>query len=246
MGLRLSIVIPAYNEQTRIGSSLNRVLSFARDYPGGAEVIVVDDGSTDGTAGLVEALAVQSGSAGPMLRLIRHPGNRGKGAGVRTGFEQAQGDIVLFSDADLSTPIEEARRLVEPILAGECEVAIGSRALAASVIQVRQSWLRRTMGRIFNRLVRLWTGLDLRDTQCGFKAFARHPSAPAFAAQRLSGFAFDVELLYLARKFGLRILEMPVTWNHVGDSRVSLVGDAGAMFIELIRVRINDWRGRYG
>lgn len=242
MSETLSIIIPAYNEASRIGGSLAEVLRFAERYPGKVEVIVVDDGSTDGTASLIEAF--QPG-AGERLRLVRHPRNRGKGASVRTGFEQARGEIVLFSDADLSTPIEEAVRLIEPVAAGVCDVAIGSRALEQSVIEVRQSWIRRSMGRIFNRIARWWTGLDIRDTQCGFKAFRREVMAPAFARQRLSGFAFDVELLYLANKLGLRVLEVPVTWRHVGDSRVSLVADSGAMLLELLRVRLNDWRGLY-
>ncbi|MEP0841946.1 MAG: glycosyltransferase family 2 protein [Phycisphaerae bacterium] len=245
MSLSLSIIIPAYNEQARIGASLAEVLRFAQARPGGAEVIVVDDGSTDGTADLVSAFIAEHAGGEAALRLLRHEHNQGKGAGVRTGFQHAAGEIVLFTDADLSAPIDEAPRLIEPILAGECDVAIGSRALAGSVIQVRQSWLRRSMGRVFNRLVRAWTGLDIRDTQCGFKAFRRAAMAPAFAVQRVSGFAFDVELLYLARKLGLRVREVPVTWNHVGDSRVSLVFDSAAMFVELLKVRWNDRRGGY-
>lgn len=242
MSEAISIVIPAYNEASRIGGTLAEVLRFAGSYPGGAEVIVVDDGSTDETAALVESLLP---AAGPRLRLARHARNRGKGASVRTGFEQARGEIVLFTDADLSTPIHEAPRLIGPLAAGDCEVVIGSRAMAQSLIQVQQSWVRRTMGRTFNRLVRLWTGLEFRDTQCGFKAFRRSAMAPVFAVQRLSGFAFDVELLYLAVRRGLRVLEMPVAWRHVGDSRVSLVADSAAMLVELIRIRLNDWRGLY-
>ncbi|HOB74570.1 MAG TPA: glycosyltransferase family 2 protein [Phycisphaerae bacterium] len=242
MSETISIIIPAYNEADRIGRSLVEVLRFAADYRGGAEVIVVDDGSTDATAALVESLQA---NAGERLKLVRHTHNRGKGASVRTGFEQAGGEIVLFTDADLSTPIAEAERLIGPVEAGECDVAIGSRAMAQSLIQVQQSWVRRTMGRTFNRLVRMWTGLGFSDTQCGFKAFRRSSMARVFALQRLEGFAFDVELLYLAAKFGLRVLEVPVTWSHVGQSRVSLVGDSAAMLVELIRIRLNDWRGLY-
>lgn len=242
MSVALSIIIPAYNEAARIGQSLADVLRFSADYPGGAEVIVVDDGSTDGTTKIVEGLLP---SAGDRLKLIRHLANCGKGAAVHTGFEATAGEIVLFTDADLSAPISEAPRLIEQLTTGVADFAIGSRALDRSRIRVQQSWLRRTMGRTFNRLVRLWTGLPIRDTQCGFKAFRRAPLAPIFAAQCLHGFAFDVELLYLASRRGLRIREVPVTWNHVADSRVALIGDSLAMFVELIRIRIHAWRGRY-
>lgn len=238
----LSIIVPAYNEASRIGGSLAEILRFAESRPGGAEVIVVDDGSSDATADLVESYRAR---AGEVLKLIRHPRNLGKGAAVRTGFEASGGEIVLFTDADLSAPVAEAPRLIEPIAAGEYDVVIGSRALDPSRIEKHQTWVRQTMGRTFNRLVRLWTGLGIRDTQCGFKAYRRRAMAPVFAAQRVNGFAFDVELLYLATRLGLRILEIPVTWNHVGDSRVSLVADSGAMLVELMRIRVHDWRGLY-
>lgn len=243
MSIALSIVVPAYNEVRRIGGSLEQILRFAENYPGGAEVIVVDDGSTDGTGALVEGYQAD---AGGRLKLISHPRNRGKGAGVRTGFEAAVGQVVLFTDADLSAPITEAPLLIDPIVAGRCDVAIGSRALDPSRIQVRQTWVRRTMGRTFNRAVRFWTGLDIQDTQCGFKAFRRKTAGPLFAAQQVEGFAFDVELLYLAARRGLRVLEIPVKWNHVDDSRVSLVTDSSAMLLELVRIRLNGWRGIYG
>ena len=242
MSTALSIVMPAYNEAARIGKSLAEVLRFAAAYPGGAEVIVVDDGSTDATVRVVEGYLPGAGAA---LKLLRHPANRGKGAAVRTGFDAAAGDIVLFTDADLSAPIAEAPRLIELIRANACDIAIGSRALNPSLIRVNQTWVRRTMGRTFNRLVRVWTGLPIRDTQCGFKAFRRDIVASIFAAQRVQGFAFDVELLYLAAGRGLRIVEVPVTWNHVADSRVSLLADSAAMFGELVRIRVNDWRGVY-
>jgi dolichyl-phosphate beta-glucosyltransferase len=238
----LSIIIPAYNESTRVGGSLEQVLRYAEEYPGGAEVIVVDDGSTDATADVVEGF--RPGAAG-CLHLLRHPHNRGKGAAVRTGFEAAGGEIVLFTDADLSAPMTEAPRLIEPVATGRCDVAIGSRALDLSRIRVNQTWVRRTMGRTFNRMVRVWTGLNIHDTQCGFKVFRRSAMTPIFARQQLSGFAFDVELLYLACRRGLRVLEIPVIWNHVEASRVSLIADSAAMFGELLRIRVNEWRGLY-
>jgi dolichyl-phosphate beta-glucosyltransferase len=238
----LTIVIPAYNEAARIGGSLTDIMRFAAGYPGGAEVIVVDDGSTDATIRVVEE---HIRAAGPLLKLLRHPVNRGKGVAVRSGFEAATSPIVLFTDADLSAPISEAPRLIDLIAADTCDIAIGSRALNPALIRVNQAWIRRTMGRTFNRMVRVWTGLNIRDTQCGFKAFRREPVAPIFAAQRLHGFAFDVELLYLAAVRGLRIREVPVTWNHVADSRVSLLTDSAAMLLELIRLRVNHSRGLY-
>lgn len=242
MSNALTIVIPAYNEAARIGGSLVEVLRFVAGYPGGADVIVVDDGSTDATVRVVEE-HLRSGNS--VLKLIRHPVNRGKGAAVRSGFEVAAGGIVLFTDADLSAPMSEAPRLIDLIAADACDIAIGSRAIDPSLIHVNQTWLRRTMGRTFNRMVRVWTGLTIRDTQCGFKAFRREAVAPIFAAQRLHGFAFDVELLYLAAVRGLRIKEVPVTWNHVADSRVSLLTDSAAMLFELIRLRVNHSRGLY-
>jgi dolichyl-phosphate beta-glucosyltransferase len=246
MNQSLSIIIPAYNEQKCIASSLGEVLRFAAAQPGPAEVIVVDDGSSDTTAARVEEVMASLEPDAPRLRLVRHGVNRGKGASVRTGFAHAGGEIVLFTDADLSAPIEEATHLIEPVTTGECEVAIGSRAVDPSRVEIHQSLIRRSSGRIFNRMVRRITGLNIGDTQCGFKAFRRTAIAPAFAAQRLEGFAFDVELLYLASRLGLRILELPVRWRHVPDSRVSLVTDSVRMFLDICRIRLNHWRGAYG
>ncbi|MBI4579616.1 MAG: glycosyltransferase family 2 protein [Planctomycetes bacterium] len=246
MSCSVSIVIPAYNEASRIVASLAEVLAFARGYAAIAEIIIVDDGSTDRTAELVEAAAREAtGPASPRVALVRHPANRGKGAAVRTGFEAAHGDIVLFTDADLSTPITEAPRLIEPIAADRREVVIGSRALDASKIELHQSLFRRNAGRTFNRLVRWCTGLDLLDTQCGFKAFRRAAMAPLFKMQRIEGFAFDVELLYLAHRRGLRISELPVRWAHAHGSKVSMFVHTWEMAIDLARIRWNDLLGRY-
>lgn len=245
MSPSLSIIIPAYNEQNCLGGSLVQVLGYAAACPGGAEVLVVDDGSTDATARIVEDMAAGNARGNVPLRLVRHSVNRGKGASIRSGFAQARGGIVLFTDADLSAPIAEADRLLEPIHAGRCDIAIGSRAVDPSLIEVHQSPLRRRGGRIFNAVVRALTGLDIADTQCGFKAFRRLPMEPVFRLQRVEGFAFDVELLYIASRRGLRIVELPVRWSHVHDSRVSLLTDSTKMFVDLCRIRWNDWRGRY-
>lgn len=247
----LSIIMPAYNEASRIAGSLAEVIDFARGQPGEIEIIVVDDGSSDETSALVaEARAdldrdAGSGGNGPHLKLVGHERNRGKGAAVRTGFEHAAGEIVLFTDADLSAPISEAPRLIRPIVENTCDVAIGSRALDLSLIEEQQSLFRRNAGRIFNRMVRMVAGLDIRDTQCGFKAFRRSAAAPIFALQRIDGFAFDVELLFLAHKAGLRILELPVRWSHAHGSKVSMVHHTREMAIDLCRIRWNQWRGRY-
>ncbi|HOA72815.1 MAG TPA: glycosyltransferase family 2 protein [Phycisphaerae bacterium] len=247
MSTTVAIVIPAYNEARRITTSLAEVNRFSSEYSRVVEVIVVDDGSSDDTAARVEAAAKEADhNGGPRLQLVRHPSNRGKGAAVRTGFQQATAEIVLFSDADLSAPIDEVPRLVEPIAAGECDITIGSRALDPSFVQLQQSLLRRNAGRVFNLMVRLSTGLPLQDTQCGFKAFRRTAAQPIFDAQRIDGFAFDVELLYLARRAGLRIRELPVHWSHAEGSKVSMSVHTWQMARDLLRIRWNDWRGRYG
>jgi dolichyl-phosphate beta-glucosyltransferase len=247
----LSIIVPAYNEASRIPESLAEIVDFARAYPQSAEIVVVDDGSTDNTATLAEAFMAPLNEEArrlgrrPLLRLVRHAANRGKGAAVRTGFSHAAGDIVLFTDADLSTPMSEAPRLIQPIADNECDIAIGSRALDRSLIEARQSLFRENAGRVFNWMVRRLSGLPFWDTQCGFKAFRRETTARAFELQKIDGFAFDVELLYLAARLGLCIRELPVRWGHAHGSKVSMFHHTREMAIDLCRVLWNDWRGRY-
>lgn len=241
----LSIIIPAYNEASCIEDSVSAIMRFARAYSGRSQVIVVDDGSTDSTPAIVSALLEKRSAGDPELSLICHECNRGKGAGVRTGFTQASGEIVLFTDADLSAPVSEAPLLIEPIAQGRYDIVIGSRALDPSLIETHQSGIRRASGRVFNWMVRRIAGLKVQDTQCGFKAFRRAAAAPAFAMQRIDGFAFDVELLYLATRMGLRILEVPVRWSHVHDSKVSLIHHSPQMFVELFGIRYRDWFGHY-
>ena len=246
MAESLSIIIPAYNEAPRIGPSLEEVIRFANDAAGEVEIIVVDDGSVDGTAEVVRVTRARMGPHRPRVELVQHERNRGKGVAVRTGFNQAAGDIVLFSDADLSTPISEAPRLLQPIAQDQCDIAVGSRGLDPSLIEVCQDGLRRRAGQFFNRIVRWMTPLDLRDTQCGFKAFRRLAAMPVFGLQRIDGFAFDVELLYVATKLGLRVLEVPVRWSHARQhSKVSILRDGARMGGDLCRIRLNDWRCRY-
>ena len=180
----------------------------------------------------------------PALRLLRNPGNRGKGYSVRQGMLEANGEMLLFSDADLSAPIEEADKLLEKLAEG-FHVAIGSRALRRELIGRHQSPFRETAGQIFNLLVRVVTGLAFWDTQCGFKLFRREAAQAIFSRQRLEGFGFDVEDLYLARKFGFSVAEVPVRWNHVPETKVRMLADSVGMLTDLLRIRWWDWSGKY-
>jgi glycosyltransferase involved in cell wall biosynthesis len=241
----LSIIIPAYNEQERIGRSLGEILSFISSQPYQAEVIVVDDGSTDQTPRILEECSARYAAAGFELRVLTNRPNRGKGYSVKRGIQNARGQIALFTDADLSSPITEAPKLLEPILSDEADIVFGSRALDRSLIGIRQPLLRDWGGRAFNLAMRLITGLSFKDTQCGFKAFSRQRALPVFSLQSIDGFGFDPEILYIARKRGLRLLEVPVAWNHSRGSKVKLLRDPARMLSDLIRIRLNDLAGRY-
>ena len=236
----LSIVIPAYNEETRLPRALGSIAVYAASKGFHLEVLVVDDGSRDGTAAAVTRMA----EIWPAARLLRNPGNRGKGYSVRHGMLEAAGQLVLFTDADLAAPIEEADRLLEALEAGH-EVAIGSRALRPELIAVHQSRMRETAGRIFNLLVRIFTRLPFRDTQCGFKLFRREAARAVFGHQQIDGFGFDVEALYLARKFGYRVAEVPVRWSHDPDTKVRMFQASVRMFADLWRIHWMDFQGRY-
>ena len=239
--LALSIVIPVHNETGRIGSTLQRVLQRAQSGPDSCEILVVDDGSTDGTAQLVEEICRKA----PAVRLLRNAVNSGKGFAVRTGMLAARGEFLLFTDADLSSPIEEAARLLEPLQNGY-DVAIGSRALRPEWVYPRQPWPRESAGKAFNLFVRALTGLPFRDTQCGFKAFRREAARAIFSRQTIPGFGFDVEVLYLARKLGCRALEVPVHWANDPRTKVRPWRDGRRMVGDLLRIRWNDWTGKYG
>ena len=235
----LSIVIPAYNEQRRLPETLRRVRAYLEARRADAEVIVVDDGSRDATAALVEARRGEF----PGLRLVSNGVNRGKGYSVRHGMREARGRIVLFTDADLSAPIEEADKLLAAMR--DHEVAIGSRRVDRSLIEVHQSPLRELAGIVYNFLVRAITGLRFVDTQCGFKAFLREPSRIIFEQQRIERFGFDPEVLFLARRHGLRAVEIPVRWAHDPQTRVNMVRDSLRMFGEVLSIRWNWMLGRY-
>ncbi|HEY9500832.1 MAG TPA: dolichyl-phosphate beta-glucosyltransferase [Pyrinomonadaceae bacterium] len=243
MPTSLSIVVPAYNEADRLGNSLGAIVSYLSDNFPDAELIVVDDGSSDKTA----QIARQRLDEGERLRtsLISYKSNLGKGRAVRLGLLAARGDIALFSDADLSTPISEAPKLIEPIEAGVCDVAFGSRALDRELIGVRQSWRREQGGRVFNLAVRLATGLPFWDTQCGFKAFRMSVCRPLIEAATIDRFGFDVELLYLAYKAGLKLKEIPVRWDHNEGSKVNLASDSLKMLSEVGLIRQQARRGVY-
>lgn len=238
----ISIVIPAYNEEKRLPTTLDSVLAFVngREWDD-IEVLVVDDGSKDQTAELIGEYARRH----PQVRLLKNPGNRGKGYSVRHGMLEARGEWRLFSDADLSAPIEELPKLFEAAQRTGYEVAIGSRALDRSLIGIHQSKFRETAGRFFNVLVQAGTGLRLWDTQCGFKLFRGDVAEQVFRRQRIERFGFDVEVLFIARKLGYRIAEVPVRWNHVEGTKVSMFSDSADMFLDICRVRMNQVRGQY-
>lgn len=241
----LSIIIPAYNEERRIGRSLEDVLRFLASQPYRAEVIVVDDGSSDKTASAVSERITQYQDAGHDLRVLTNIPNRGKGYSVKRGLTEARGEIVLFSDADFSSPITEAPKLIDPIAQERADVAFGSRALNRELIGVRQPLIRDFGGRVFNLFMKTITGLKFKDTQCGFKAFRREPALPVFKLQSIERFGFDPEVLYIANKRRLRLVEVPVVWNDSEGSKVSYFTDSIRMFSDLIRIRLNDLRGRY-
>jgi len=205
-----------------------------------AEVIVVDDGSRDETAALVREYSARE----PRIRLVQNPGNRGKGFAVRHGMQEARGEWVLFSDADLSAPIAELAKLASAVEESGADGAIGSRALDRSLVGRHQSFFREFSGRTFNLVMRMITGLPFRDTQCGFKLFRLDCARAVAARQQSDGFGFDVEILYIARKLGYRIVEVPVRWFNVEGTKVSLWNGVSA-FADPIRVRMNDWKNLY-
>jgi glycosyltransferase involved in cell wall biosynthesis len=238
--ISLSVVIPVYNEIARVPATLRQVVDYLQSRPERSEVLVVDDGSTDATAAVVENYCRQNRA----VRLIRLAENRGKGFAVRTGVMNAQGELILFTDADLSAPIAEAARLLAALQNGY-DVAIGSRGLKPEWIEVHQSRFRESSGKLFNFCLRAVTGLPFRDTQCGFKAFRREAARRIFPLQTIAGFGFDAELLYIAGKLGCKTLETPVHWAHSEGTKVRMIRDGLRMGADLFTIRWNDLRGRY-
>ena len=237
----ISIVIPAYNEQARLPETLRRVERYLQESGWDFhEILVVDDGSTDLTADA----AISFASSNSNIRVLRNSENRGKGFSVRHGMLEARGEWRLFSDADLSTPIEELEKLWRAVAQGKDQVAIGSRAIDRSLIGIHQPGYRETLGRIFNLVMRIATGLPIADTQCGFKLFHRNVAEEVFPRQKQERFGFDAEVLYIAARRGYGIAEIPVRWNHVEGSKVGMLTGLHA-FVELLGIRVNSLRGKY-
>jgi glycosyltransferase involved in cell wall biosynthesis len=235
-----SVVIPAYNESIRLRPTLDALLSYAQGQDWDAEILVVNDGSTDDTAQIVREYA----QAHPQILLLENPGNRGKGYSVRNGMLHARGDLCLFTDADLSSPIAEARKLFDAIAQG-ADIAIGSRWLRADLQTERQPLYRQAFGRIFNLVLRAILGLRYADTQCGFKAFRRDAAQRIFPLQKIERWGFDPEILFLARRASLRVDEVPVVWAHSEGTRLHPFRDGLRMFVEVLRIRWNAMTGEY-
>jgi glycosyltransferase involved in cell wall biosynthesis len=237
----LSIVIPAYDEEKRLSGTLERITDYLKSGKWKfSEVIVVDDGSRDGTVRVAERFRSRVRS----VRALRNPGNRGKGYAVRHGMLEAKGEWTLFTDADLSTPIEELEKLWTAAQEARAQVAIGSRALDRSLIGVHQPLFRESAGKLFNLTARVITGLPFWDTQCGFKLFETRAAREIFRRQQLERFGFDVEVLFIARKLGYSSIEVPVRWNDVAGTKVGAVSGLSA-FLDPLRVRVNQLRGKY-
>ena len=235
-----SIIIPAYNESARVGATLEKVLALVAQRGWDAEIIAVDDGSRDNTVEVIRGYEERN----PCLQLLQNPGNRGKGYSVRNGMLHAQGELLLFSDADLSSPIEEADKLFAAI-AGGADIAIGSRWLCRDLQTQRQPFYRQIFGRIFNLMLRATLGLRFKDTQCGFKAFTYRAAKTIFPMQKIERWGFDPELLYLARKKGFKVAEVPVEWAHSEGTRISPLRDGARMFAEMLKIRWNGLTGKY-
>ena len=240
MPLTYSIVIPAYNESSRLRPTLDELLRYVEERQWDVEILVVNDGSRDDTADIVREYA----QAHPQILLVENPGNRGKGYSVRNGMLHARGAICLFTDADLSSPISEAPKLFDAIAAG-ADIAIGSRWLRADLQTERQPLYRQLFGRIFNLVLRVFLGLNFADTQCGFKAFRREAAQRIFPLQRIERWGFDPEILFLARRLGFSVKEVPVVWAHSEGTRLSPLRDGLRMFGEVLRIRWNSIAGAY-
>jgi dolichyl-phosphate beta-glucosyltransferase len=237
--IELSIIVPSYNEELRLPLSLDRIAAYVAESGRSAEVLVVDDGSKDGTAAVAAAYTNRIAN----LRVLKNGENRGKGYSVRHGMVEAKGAVVLFTDADLSAPIEEADKLLAAM--GEYDVAIGSRAMDRSLIKVHESAFREFAGIVFNKIVQIVLRLPFVDTQCGFKAFRREPCRIIFEQQKIERFGFDPELLYLARHHGLKSVEIPVRWSHSPATKINMMRDSIQMFLDVFTIRWNALRGCY-
>jgi dolichyl-phosphate beta-glucosyltransferase len=239
----VSIIIPAFEEQERLGDSVRKILRYIESENLSAELIIVDDGSNDKTAEIGEQTCAEFPEIN--TKVIRYEENRGKGFAVKTGLLAAQADIALFSDADLSTPIEELPKLVKPIQNGDFDVTFGSRALDRNLIGVHQPWRREQGGKVFNFIVRTLTRLPFWDTQCGFKAFNMQNFRPLLDVMQIERFGFDVEFLYVANLHKLKLKEIPVRWDHDERTKVNVFRDSQRMFNEVRLIRKYAKRGVY-
>lgn len=235
-----SIVIPVYNESRRLSATLERVIGFVQQQHWEAEVVVVNDGSTDDTPDIARSFSGRY----PFVRVVENPGNHGKGYSVRNGMLHASGTFLLFSDADLSAPIAESLKLFEALRAG-ADIALGSRWMQRELQRVAQPFYRRVLGRVFNLLLRALLGLPYKDTQCGFKAFTRRAAEMVFPRQRVTRWGFDPEILFLAHRMGLKVAEVPVRWGHDTGSKIHLVRDGMRMAWDTIKIRWSAIRGDY-
>jgi len=235
-----SIVIPAYNESERLPRTLDTMIAYVNSQGWTAEIIVVNDGSRDQTAEVAREYMRKS----PLVRLVENPGNRGKGYSVRHGMMEARGDVLLLSDADMSSPIHEAPKLFAAIDAGN-DIAIGSRWLNPDLQTQRQPFYRQVSGRVFNLMLRGVLGLKQKDTQCGFKAFTRRAAQSIFPPQKIERWGFDPEILFLAQRFGFKIAEVPVEWANDDRSKINPLTDGFRMFTEMLRVRWYSISGQY-
>jgi dolichyl-phosphate beta-glucosyltransferase len=238
--LSLSVIIPAYNEELRLPVYLVKILAYLDQMAFSYEIIVIDDGSTDETAAIVEGFSAKN----PEVQLFRLPRNQGKGHAVKFGMLKANGELKLFTDADGATPITEFERLRQAIEQG-ADVAIASRAINDESIIVQAKLHRKLIGTIFNFLVRTLTVKGINDTQCGFKLFTRKVADVVFPLQSIHDFGFDVEILYICQKKGFRILEIPVNWTDMPGTKVKVIRDSLRMFKDVVKIRLNDWRGAY-
>jgi len=237
MAQKISLIIPAYNEEKLITSSIKTILTYMLKNKYNFEIIIVDDGSKDTTTKKVRSIKDKH------VKLILYKPNKGKGNAVKTGMLAAKGDLLLFLDADLSTPIEEIEKFIPQTK--KYDVVIASRALKESKIKVHQPFYREFIGKVFNKMVQLLAVGGIKDTQCGFKMFTRKAANIIFKRQRIHGWAFDVELLFIAKKYRLKIKEMPVTWINEGDSRVSPIKSSIQMFLQILKINLNNIRGYY-
>lgn len=239
----LSVVVPAFNEESRLKESLGRILDYLKSRGFSYEVLVIDDGSSDLTYSIAEGFAFEN--EGKSLRVYRNERNRGKGYSVRRGMLRATGRFALLTDTDLSAPIEELEKLEQPVFSGECDIAFGSRDVTGSEVVIHQPWIREHAGKVFNLIVRLLTSLPYKDTQCGFKLFKMESCRDIFSKQRIERYAFDVEILFVAKKWGLVTKEVPVLWRHSEDSKVRLFPDAPLTGFDLLRIHLFNLLGYY-